>query len=60
MTRLGNFPRKIVFLVVLGPTRAGRLWWCMWVLCDGIDLNFFFLQFKIQKCRYFDLFLIAR
>ena len=50
--------RKMVFLLVLGPTRVGRLWWCMWVLCDGIDLNFFF-YFKIKKSRYFDLFLIA-
>ena len=54
-----TFFRKMVFLLVLGPTRVGRLWWWMWVKYDGIDLNFFFFNFKIQKSRYFDLFLIA-
>ena len=32
----------------------------MWVLCDGIDLNFFLSEFKIQKYRYFNMFLIAQ
>jgi len=30
------------------------------VLCDGIDLNFFFCEFEIQKYRYFRILLIAQ
>jgi len=52
--------QKLGILRVTRPIQAGHIRWCMWVLCDGIDLNFFFWYFKFQKYRYFNLFLKAQ
>ena len=52
--------QKLGILRVTRPIQAGHIKWCMWVLCDGIDLNFVFCEFKIQKYRYFSILLIAQ